>query len=158
MPLGQLAVARSCTRNTVPLGHSDFSSVINRIRSEKLIDLCTLVGDSDVAFARQYHAAGFNPEEMPVASLDLPEVEVAAIGGEAAVGAFLVRALCHGLPVAREREIRRRLQGALWGRSGYLHFVSEAALSSLPVQGPRWEKIDPGNITPQAIRAMPRRG
>src|SRR6056297_2797101 len=73
----------------VPLGHSDFSSVINRIRAEEPdVIFATVVGDSDVAFARQYHAAELDPARMPVVSLTRSEVEVKAIGGEAAAGHF----------------------------------------------------------------------
>ena len=73
----------------VPLGHSEFSSVINKIRStQPNVIFSTVVGDSVVALHRQYKAAGLDPEKMPMASLTTSENEVAAMGGEAAAGHF----------------------------------------------------------------------
>lgn len=151
MLLGQLG-GEVVHEEYVPLGHSDFSSVINRIRSEKPdVIFCTLVGDSDVAFARQYHAAGFNPEEMPVASLTRSEVEVAAIGGEAAVGHFSSAPYFMGYQ-SPENEKFVAAYKARYGADQVTHFVSEAAYFQVYQFKAALEKIDPGNITPQAIR------
>ena len=40
------------------------------------------VGDSVIALHKQYKAAGFSPDRMPMASLTTSEVEIAAMGGE----------------------------------------------------------------------------
>lgn len=136
----------------VPLGHSDFSSVINRIRSEQPdVIFCTLVGDSDVAFARQYHAAGFDPEAMPVASLTRSEVEVAAIGGEAAVGHFSSAPYFMGHQSA-ENERFVEAYRSRFGADQVTHFVSEAAYFQVYQFKAALEKLDPADITPQAIR------
>ncbi len=66
----------------VPLGHSEFSSVINKFRStQPNVIFSTVVGDSVVALHRQYHAAGLDPAKMPMASLTTSENEIAAMGG-----------------------------------------------------------------------------
>ncbi len=136
----------------VPLGHSDFSSVINRIRAEQPdVIFCTLVGDSDVAFARQYHAAGFDPETMPVASLTRSEVEVAAIGGEAAVGHFSSAPYFMGHQ-SPENERFVEAYRSRFGADQVTHFVSEAAYFQVYQFKAALEKLDPANITPQAIR------
>ncbi|MFN7223095.1 MAG: transporter substrate-binding domain-containing protein [Paracoccaceae bacterium] len=136
----------------VPLGHSDFSSVINRIRTEQPdVVFCTLVGDSDVAFARQYHAAGFDPEKMPCASLTRSEVEVQAIGGEAAVGHFSSAPYFMGY---KSPENEKFVQAYLsrYGANQVTHFVSEAAYFQVYQFKAAVEKLDPANITPAAIR------
>jgi len=136
----------------VPLGHSDFSSVINRIRAEQPdVIFCTLVGDSDVAFARQYHAAGLDPETMPVASLTRSEVEVAAIGGEAAQGHFSSAPYFMGHQSA-ENEHFVEAYRSRWGADQVTHFVSEAAYFQVYQFKAALEKLDPANITPNAIR------
>lgn len=136
----------------VPLGHSDFSSVINRIRAEQPdVIFCTLVGDSDVAFARQYHAAGLDPETMPVASLTRSEVEVAAIGGEAAVGHFSSAPYFMGHQ-SPENERFVEAYRSRFGGDQVTHFVSEAAYFQVYQFKAALEKLDPANITPEAIR------
>lgn len=136
----------------VPLGHSDFSSVINRIRAEKPdVIFATVVGDSDVAFARQYHAAEFNPETMPVISLTRSEVEVKAIGGEAAAGHFSSAPyfMGHDTP---ENEHFVETYKSKYGGDQVTHFVSEAAYFQVYQFKAALEKLDPQNITPETIR------
>ena len=76
-------------RGHVPLGHSEFSSVINKFKNtQPNVIFSTVVGDSVVALHRQYRAAGLDPGKMPMASLTTSENEVAAMGGDAAAGHF----------------------------------------------------------------------
>lgn len=47
----------------VPMGHDSFSSIVSQLRRDKPdVIFCTLVGDSDVAFQREYHNAGLDPK------------------------------------------------------------------------------------------------
>lgn len=71
----------------VPLGHTEFSSNLNRMKALKPnVVFCTVVGGSVIALHRQYKTAGFDPAKMPLASLTTSEEEVAAMGGEYAEG------------------------------------------------------------------------
>ena len=136
----------------VPIGHSEFSSVINRIRQmQPDVIFCTLVGDSDVAFARQYHAAGLDPETMPVASLTRSEVEVAAIGGEAAVGHYSSAPYFMGHE-SPENEHFVEAYRSRWGGDQVTHFVSEAAYFQVYQFKQALERLDPTDITPPNIR------
>lgn len=136
----------------VPMGHSDFSSVINRIRAQQPdVVFSTLVGDSDVAFARQYHAAGFDPEKTPVVSLTRSEVEVRAIGGEAAAGHFGSAPYYMGHKSPENERFVEAYQRR-WGKDQVTHFVSEAAYFQIYQFKAAVEKLDPKNITPLAIR------
>nr|WP_306268887.1 transporter substrate-binding domain-containing protein [Pararhizobium sp. IMCC3301] len=137
----------------VPLGHSDFSSVINRIRTEKPdVIFATVVGDSDVAFARQYHAAELDAEAMPVISLTRSEVEVKAIGGEAAAGHYSSAPyfMGHSTP---ENERFVEAYKSRYGADEVTHFVSEAAYFQVYQFKAALEKLDPDNVTTEAIRA-----
>lgn len=137
----------------VPMGHSDFSSVINRIRQTNPdVIFCTLVGDSDVAFQRQFHAAGFDPEQLPVASLTRSEVEVKAMGGAAAAGHFSSAPyfMAHASPEnARFVEAYQRK----YGSDQVTHFVSEAAYFQVYQFKAAVEQLAPSDITPTNIRA-----
>lgn len=136
----------------VPVGHSDFGSVINRIRSaEPDVIFCTLVGDSDVAFQRQLHAAGIDPERSPVASLTRSEIEVKAMGGEAAAGNFSSAPyfMGHQSP-ENEQFVESYLRR--YGEDQVTHFVSEAAYFQVYQFKAAVEKLAPGDITPANIR------
>lgn len=136
----------------VPLGHSDFSSAINRIRSEQPdVIFATVVGDSDVAFARQYHAAELDPSKMPVVSLTRSEVEVKAIGGEAAAGHFSSAPYFMGHDTPENQKFVEAYK-ARYGADAVTHFVNEAAYFQVYQFKAALEKLDPANVTPTAIR------
>lgn len=136
----------------VPLGHSDFSSAINRIRAEKPnVIFATVVGDSDVAFARQYHAAELDPSTMPVISLTRSEVEVKAIGGDAAAGHFSSAPYFMGTQTL-ENERFVEAYKSRYGGDSVTHFVSEAAYFQVYQFKAALEKLDPANITSEGIR------
>ena len=70
-----------------PLGHTDYSTVINKIRSANAdVIYNTLNGDSNVAFFKQFKDAGFTPESMPTMSVSVAEEEVRGIGADVMAG------------------------------------------------------------------------
>lgn len=137
----------------VPLGHSEFSSVINKFRStQPNVIFSTVVGDSVVALHRQYRAAGLDPEKMPMASLTTSENEVAAMGGDAAAGHFTSAPyfMVHQSPENEKfvAAYRRR-----WGDDKVTHFVSEPSYFQVYLFKQAVEKIGAsGDITPDTIR------
>jgi len=136
----------------VPLGHSDFSSVINRIRAQEPdVIFSTLVGDSDVAFARQYRAAELDPEKMPVCSLTRSEVEVKAIGGDAAAGHFSSAPYFMSNDTPENQRFVENYKSR-YGADSVTHFVSEAAYFQVYQFKAALEKLDPANLSPTAIR------
>lgn len=65
----------------VPLGGTDFSSVITKIKiARPQIIFNTLNGDSNVSFFKQMVAAGMPPSKMPVMSFSIAEQEARAMG------------------------------------------------------------------------------
>src|SRR5690606_1202260 len=70
-----------------PLGHTDYSTVINKIRTSGAdVIYNTLNGDSNVAFFKQFKDAGFTPETMPTMSVSIAEEEVRGIGADVMAG------------------------------------------------------------------------
>jgi urea transport system substrate-binding protein len=64
-----------------PLGRTDFSEIINKIKKEKpQVVFNTLNGDSNIAFFKQLHDAGITPENTAVMSVSIAEEEVQKIG------------------------------------------------------------------------------
>ena len=73
----------------VPLGGTDFSSVITKIKlAHPQIIFNTLNGDSNVSFFKQMAAAGMPPTTMPVMSFSIAEQEAKAMGTSLVAGSY----------------------------------------------------------------------
>jgi len=70
-----------------PLGHTEYSTVVNKLKDAKPDAVFnTLNGDSNVAFFKQFKAAGLTAAAMPVMSVSVAEEEVRGIGPENIAG------------------------------------------------------------------------
>jgi urea transport system substrate-binding protein len=66
-----------------PLGHTNFNSLINKIKLQKPdCVFCAVVGGSNVAFYKQLKAAGINAKKQFLLTISVTEDEVLGIGGE----------------------------------------------------------------------------
>ncbi len=73
----------------VPLGGTDFSSIIAEIQQSKPdIIINTLNGDSNVSFFKQMAAAGITPDKLPVMSFSIAEPEAKAMGPSLLAGSY----------------------------------------------------------------------
>lgn len=136
----------------VPLGHSEFSSVINKLKAEKPnVIFSTVVGDSVVALHRQYQAAGLDPETMPMASLTTSENEVAAMGGAAAAGHF-TSAPYFMVWDSPENQKFVEAYRQRWGGDKVTHFVSESAYFQVHLFKQAAAKLAASDIAPETIR------
>lgn len=71
------------------LGHSEWGSMVNRIRNSGCdVVLSNVVGDSVVAFYREYRNQGVTHDQMPICATVTSEIEIAAMGPEFAVGSY----------------------------------------------------------------------
>ena len=83
----------------VPLGGTDFSGVIAKIRQAKpAIIINTLNGDSNVAFFKQMAAAGLGPKVLPVMSFSIGEQEAQAMGTQLVEGSYAAWNYFQSLP------------------------------------------------------------
>ncbi len=72
-----------------PLGHTEFSSIINKIKAAKPDWIySTVVGGSNVAFYKQLKAAGLDGVKQKLLSTVVSENEIDGIGKENAVGYY----------------------------------------------------------------------
>ncbi len=72
-----------------PLGGTDFSGVIAKIRAAKPdVIFNTLNGDSNVAFFKQMAAAGMTPDKVPVMSFSIGEQEAQSMGPSLVQGGY----------------------------------------------------------------------
>jgi len=136
----------------VPLGHSEFSSVVNKFRSEKPdVIFSTVVGDSVVALHRQYRAAGLDPAKMPMASLTTSENEVAAMGGDAAAGHFTSAPYFQVWDSPENHKFVDAYRSR-WGADKVTHFVSEPSYFQVKMFAEACSKLAPSDINPNNIR------
>jgi urea transport system substrate-binding protein len=72
-----------------PLGHTEFATIINNIAgSGAEIVFSDLVGDSIVAFYKQFKQFGLTPDDLPICTPITTEQETAAMGPENAAGHY----------------------------------------------------------------------
>ena len=85
----------------VPLGGTDFSSIIAEIQQTKPdIIINTLNGDSNVSFFKQAAAAGMTLDKLPVMSFSIAEPEAKAMGPSLLAGSYTSWNYCQSLPGA----------------------------------------------------------
>jgi urea transport system substrate-binding protein len=72
-----------------PLGHTQFGSLINKIKLKKPdVVYAIVVGGSNVSFYKQLKAAGVTAEKQTLLTISVTEDELLGIGGENMVGFF----------------------------------------------------------------------
>src|SRR5690349_5464972 len=72
-----------------PLGHTQFGSLINKIKAQKPdVVYAIVVGGSNVSFYKQLKAAGVTAENQALLTISVTEDELLGIGGENMVGFF----------------------------------------------------------------------
>ena len=71
------------------LGHSEWGAMVNRIKDSGCdVVLSNVVGDSVVAFYREYRNQGITHDVLPICATVTSEIEIAAMGAEYAAGSF----------------------------------------------------------------------
>jgi urea transport system substrate-binding protein len=71
------------------LGHSEWGSMVNKIKNSGAdVVLSNVVGDSVVAFYREYKNQGLTHDKLPICATVTSEIEIAAMGAEYAVGSY----------------------------------------------------------------------
>jgi urea transport system substrate-binding protein len=103
----------------VPLGGTDFSSIIAEIQQAKPdIIINTLNGDSNVSFFKQMAAAGLTPDKLPVMSFSIAEPEAKAMGPACSPAATPAGTISRASTRPHQRRLRRRVQSQIRRRLG----------------------------------------
>jgi urea transport system substrate-binding protein len=112
-----------------PLGHTQFNSVINKIKLKKPdVIYAIVVGGSNVAFYKQLKAAGIDmTKEKPVLlTISVTEDEVRGIGGENIVGAYASMKYFQSLDNANNKAFVKAFKEK-WGKDIVIGDVTQAA-------------------------------
>ncbi|MDO6667502.1 urea ABC transporter substrate-binding protein [Paracoccus sp. 1_MG-2023] len=112
-----------------PLGHTQFNSVINKIRLRKPdVIYAIVVGGSNVAFYKQLKAAGIDmTEEAPLLlTISVTEDEIRGIGGENIEGAYACMKYFQSLENENNQEFVAAFK-EMWGDDMVIGDVTQAA-------------------------------
>lgn len=126
----------------VPLGHSEFSSILNDIRkADPDFIFSTLIGDSVAAFYSQYADYGFKAEEMPILSPATAEPEVNAMSPEVAAGHYSSHAYFETIDTPENKKFIESYKSK-YGDDEPLHVTAEAAYISVHLLAKAMEKVE----------------
>lgn len=112
-----------------PLGHTQFNSVINKIKLRKPdVVFISVVGGSNVAFYKQLKAAGIDMgDESPVfLTISVTEDEILGIGGDNAEGLYASMKYFQSLPNENNQEFVKAFKER-WGEDVVIGDVTQAA-------------------------------
>ena len=94
-----------------PLGHTQFNSVINKIKLTKPdVIYAIIVGGSNVAFYKQLKAAGIDLSKQTLLTISVTEDEIDGIGGENIAGSYACMKYFQSLDNSEQQGVRLRLQ------------------------------------------------
>jgi urea transport system substrate-binding protein len=112
-----------------PLGHTQFNSVINKIKLRKPdVIYAIVVGGSNVAFYKQLKAAGIDmTKEKPLLlTISVTEDEIRGIGGENIVGAYAAMKYFQSLDNPNNKAFVKAFKD-MWGKDMVIGDVTQAA-------------------------------
>ena len=110
-----------------PLGHTEFSTIINNIAgSGAEVIFSDLVGDSIVAFYKQYRQFGLTPADLPICTPITTEQEIAAMGPENAFGHYTSFNYFQSVDTPENKVFVERYK-AKYGANSVTNAVMEAA-------------------------------
>ena len=112
-----------------PLGHTQFNSVINKVKLKKPdIIFAAVVGGSNVAFYKQVKAAGIDwrKEKPLMLTISVTEDEVLGIGGENLVGAYSSMKYFQSLTNSNNESFVKAFKD-MWGEDSVIGDVTQAA-------------------------------
>ncbi len=110
-----------------PLGHTNFNSLINKIKVAKPDCVYAIVvGGSNVAFYKQLKAAGITSEKQFLLTISVTEDELLGIGGENANGFYACMKYFQSLANANNKKFVDAFK-AKWGANSVIGDVTQAA-------------------------------
>lgn len=114
-----------------PLGHTEFSSIINKIKAAKPDCIySTVVGGSNVAFYKQLRAAGLGGNEITLLSTLVTENEIDGIGKENAEGTYSCMGYFQSLDTPANQRFIKAFKDK-YGQNRVIGYPMECAYNSV---------------------------
>ncbi len=110
-----------------PLGHTQFNSVINKMKLVKPdVIYAIIVGGSNVAFYKQLKAAGVDLNKQTLMTISVTEDEILGIGGENIAGAYACMKYFQSLKNPNNEKFVPAFK-KMWGEKSVIGDVTQAA-------------------------------
>ncbi|MES1993684.1 MAG: urea ABC transporter substrate-binding protein [Pseudomonadota bacterium] len=110
-----------------PLGHTNFGSVINKMKLKKPdVIYSAVVGGSNVAWYKQLKAAGISSDKQTLLTISVTEDEVLGIGGENVKGFYSAMKYFQSLDNANNQKFVKSFK-EMWGPDSVIGDVTQAA-------------------------------
>ncbi|GJD51249.1 Aliphatic amidase expression-regulating protein [Methylobacterium crusticola] len=110
-----------------PLGHTQFNSVINKIKLTKPnVIFADVVGGSNVAFYKQLKASGIDLSKQVLMTISVTEDEIDGIGGENIAGAYACMKYFQSLKNPNNEKFVAAFK-KMWGEKTVIGDVTQAA-------------------------------
>jgi urea transport system substrate-binding protein len=133
------------------LGHSEWGSMVNKIKTSGCdVVLSNVVGDSVVAFYREYKNQGLTHDKLPICATVTSEIEIAAMGAEYAVGSFTSFPYFQAIDTDRNKAFVERYRAFVKDPKAVTHHALESSYFQVYLWKQAVEKA--AEITPVAIR------
>jgi urea transport system substrate-binding protein len=134
-----------------PLGSTEFGPVIADIKSKNPdVVFSNLVGDSTPAFYKQFRAAGFTPDQLPIAATVTTEIEVQAMGAENAAGNYMTSTYFESLDNPANQAYVKAMK-AKYGESTVTHMPQVGTYDAVWLFAKAAATID-GDLTTEALQ------
>jgi urea transport system substrate-binding protein len=110
-----------------PLGHTQFNSLINKIKLQKPdVIYAIVVGGSNVAFYKQLKAAGVTADKQTLLTISVTEDEILGIGGENVKGFYAAMKYFQSLDNPNNKAFVEAFKKR-WGKNAVIGDVTQAA-------------------------------
>jgi urea transport system substrate-binding protein len=133
------------------LGHSEWGSMVNKIKSSGCdVVLSNVVGDSVIAFYREFKNQGLSHDKLPICATVTSEIEIAAMGAEYAVGSYTSFPYFQAIDTDRNKAFIERYRAFVKDPKAVTHHAMESSYFQVFLWKQAVEKA--AEITPAAIR------
>ena len=135
------------------LGHSEWGSMVNKIKSSGCdVVLSNVVGDSVVAFYREFKNQGLSHDKLPICASVTSEVEIAAMGAEYAAGSYTSFPYFQAIDSDRNKSFVERYRAYVKDPKAVTHHAMESAYFQVHLFAQAAAKAG-DKLTPETIRA-----
>jgi urea transport system substrate-binding protein len=133
------------------LGHSEWGAMVNKIKSSGCdVVLSNVVGDSVVAFYREFKNQGLTHDKLPICATVTSEIEIAAMGAEYAVGSFTSFPYFQAIDTDINKAFVERYRAYVKDPKAVTHHALESSYFQVYLWAQAVEKAK--QVTPDAIR------
>lgn len=133
------------------LGHSEWGAMVSKIKASGCdAVLSNVVGDSVIAFYREFRNQGISQEDIPICATVTSEIEIAAMGAEYAAGSYTSFPYFQAIDSEENRSFIERYRAY----TGNPNAVTHHAMESSYFQVYLWKQAveAAGEASPDAIR------